>query len=694
MRSILHYYTLYILLILLSLRGIELQSQDSRNGYWFPPRDTLRILLVYAELQGDPDDPVWIRGWEAGRLPPEPGYLFDHTLSPGEDPKGFLTKYYYQASFGQYVVLADYYPEMVSIDYNSVKSRGFTQVLDSIILIDSEDILTANGYSVNSGDFDYISTSSMGRPKKTEPDSLIDLVMVMWRVNSKLSRNNSAGFCSTSKYMKPVKAMKGMNSYSSFVNKDYTYHGIIGHEFSHLLLGGNNFHTGGPGAGTKTFMSDAGGYAMLSSYERSSPVYCSFDRRRLGWKHPDNQFQISARSPTSNEEINADLRYQQDFTHGSNEFILRDFVESGDAIRIELPWLNTFSDKINKQWLWLENHQKLDGNIDHDKASRKGLYAYIQVGKEILTGPGTFAGNCNYTWPVSAFGNYDICIDEETTEAIVSNDRSNSFTGYNNLIEGAYDLGEKDEVIYRNEVFGTKNIIINGEYPDSSLYNFATYPVFGTSMDAFQAGDKIGIDRNPSAVPVLTYRTLSSSRARPRPPIAEDNRMIHLNGIAVEFLEQLPDGSIKLRIRWDDTRVDGDVRWCGNIQLHEVLTLEKGAKIWLDQGYTPQRPLNPVKFNGENLFTDPTSLSVNKEAVIRLKKKSKLDLDNGSSLLLNTGGEIILDRRSRIIVRDSCKLVIHSGSKITGKGKIILARGSKTDMDQSSLGVRVKSRRR
>jgi len=694
MRSILHSHTVFLLLFLQLFNGIEIRSQDSRNGYRFPPKDTLRILLVYAELKGDPDDPVWVMGWEAGKLPPEPGYLFDHTLLPGQDPEGFLTKYYYQASFGQYVVLADYYPEMVSIDFNSVNSRGFIQVLDSIISNESEDIITANGYSVNNGDFDIISTSSMGRPKKTEPDSLIDLVMVMWRVNSKLSKNNSAGFCSTSKYMKPVKGMKGMNSYSSFVNKDYTYHGIIGHEFSHLLLGGNNFHTGGPGAGTKTFMSDAGGYAMLSSYQRSSPVYCSFDRRRLGWKHPDNQFQISARDPAGGSELNADLRYNQVFAHGSNEFILRDFVKSGDAIRIELPFLNTFSDKVNKQWLWLENHQKLDGNIDHDKATRNGLYAYIQVGKEILSGPGTFGGNCNYTWPVSAFGNYDMRIDEETMEATVSNDRSNSFTGYNNLIEGAYDLNEKDEIIYKNEVFGTKNITINGEYPDSSVFNFGTYPLFGTSLDAFQPGDKIGIDQNPSAVPVMTYRTLSSSRARPRPPTAEDNRMIHLNGISVEFLEELTDGSIKLRIRWDDSRVAEDVRWCGDILLHDELTLKKGAGILLDQGFTPQRPLNPVQINGENVFANPTSLTVNKEAVMRLKKKSKLVLDNRSSLILNTGGRIILDRRSRIFVRDSCKLVVHTGSEITGKGKIVLARDSNAEMDQFSLGVKVKHLRK
>ncbi|MFC2098979.1 hypothetical protein ACFLSP_04455 [Bacteroidota bacterium] len=383
---------LYLVFAFLLFTGKYVKSQDSRNGYWFPPRDTLRIFVIYAELVNDPDDPKWIRGWTPGSLPPNPEYHFDHALKPGEEPKGIITRYYYQASFGNYIVLGDYYPEIVSIDFNEARGRGIDQVLRKVVDTDEEDIISQNGYSLNNGDFDFISTSSMGSPKLIEPDSLIDIVMVIWRVNSKMTKDLSAGFCSTGKKMFKMKGMKGMNSYSGFVNKDYTRYTIIRHEFTHLLLGGNNFHTGGAGAGTKTFMSDVGGYAMLSSHLMSSPVYCSFDRRRLGWKHPGNEFQISARNPLNGSEVNADLIYGQDFLPGTNELILRDFVETGDAIRIELPYLQEYSGKISKQWLWLENHQKKEGNIDHEEAARKGLYAYMQVGKETSSGPGTFGG--------------------------------------------------------------------------------------------------------------------------------------------------------------------------------------------------------------------------------------------------------------------------------------------------------------
>jgi hypothetical protein len=369
-------------------------------------------------------------------------------------------------------------------------------------------------------------------------------------------------------------------------------------------------------------------------------------------------------------------------------------VQTGDAIRIELPYLNIYSEGINKQWLWLENHQKVNGNIDHAKNTRKGLYAYIQVGKETLSGSGTFGGNCNYTWPVSAFGNFDFLVNEETQDYLVNDSLSNPFTGYNNLILGVYDLKDHDELIFRNEVFVAKNIKFNGTYLDSSNFNFQTYPLFGTSMDAFQPGDKIGIERNPAAVPLLTYRTSGSPRTRPRLPVLSDNRMIHVNGISVEFLEQLPDGSIKLRIRWDDNHIGRDVRWCGDIHLHEELLLEKGNKIRLDYGLTPQRPVDPLRIKGENVFSDPSSITLNEGTGIVMKKRSNLVLDNRSSLILKPGSQISLERGSKIIVGDSCSLLIHPEAEITGKGKIILYRGASADMEEKSVEVRVKSLRK
>ena len=204
-------------------------------------------------------------------------------------------------------------------------------------------------------------------------------------------------------------------------------------------------------------------------------------------------YQISARDPHTGLEVPSDLVYGQEFDQGSNEFILRDFVSTGDVVRIELPYLQEESGAVNKQWLWLENHQQVEGKLDHSGAFSKGITAYIQVGKETLSGPGLFGGNGNYTWPLSAFGNYDYQIDEESETAMISDDLLNPFTGYNNLVFGAYDLKERDEMINRDELFMIKNLEVKGEFLDSSIYSIDTYPLFGTSLDAFLPG---GQDRN------------------------------------------------------------------------------------------------------------------------------------------------------------------------------------------------------
>lgn len=673
-----------ICFLLLFLAG-TLNAQDSREGYWLPVRGKLRIFLVYAEVRDDPDEPGFIQSWEPGKLPRDPGYFFDHELKPGEQARGILTEYYQQASFGEFQVLADYYPKLISLDFNNMEGRGFRQILDTIMSQTEKDVLTAHGYSVNAGDFDAFSLGSgHGQPKTSHPDSLMDLVMVIWRVNSKITKSSSGGYCMPYHMRYPFKSMKGFMAYSYFVNEGASNYVILRHEFSHLLLGGNNFHTGGAGAGTKTFMSSAGGYAMLSSWDRSSQVYNAFDRRRLGWRPPENLYQISALDPATRKEIEGDLIYRQDFGHGSNEFLIRDFVSTGDALRIELPYLQGPSGEINKQWLWLENHQKMKGNLDHGEASRKGIYAFIQVGKEAMTGRGTYEGNCNYTWPLSAMGNHDMLIDEKAELFHINDGLENPFTGYNNLILGAWDLKEKDGVILRDELFLARNMQMNGAFPDSSIYNLATYPLFGTSLDAFLPGDRIAIDQNPAPVTLLTYRTSASSRGRPGLPSASDNRIIHLNGLAIDIAEQLQDGSIRLRISWEENHLRSDVRWCGSINLHEHLEIEKNVRLLLDQGLTPQKPKDPIQFKGQQVFADTTSLVLQPGSSLGMGKRSTLMIDNGSSLVLMEGSNIEIGRRAKIILEPGTRFRAMKGATISGKGKIIQKEGAFTDFSAGS----------
>jgi hypothetical protein len=280
----------------------------------------------------------------------------------------------------------------------------------------------------------------------------------------------------------------------------------------------------------------------------------------------------------------------------------------------------------------------------------------------------------------SACGNYDYQIDEKTGTACIADSLANPFTGYNNLIFGAYDLGEHDGVIHRNELFQIMNLKVNGEFLDSSLYSIDTYPLFGTAMDAFRAGDRIAIDENPAAVPVLTYYTSSNNRIRPVDPRPYDNRSIRLNGICIEMLDEMPDGSMRIRVRWNEWNIRSRVRWCGDIHLYEELRIRRKAGILIDLGLTPQKPKDPFNFHGREVFSDPSRFTLETGSRLVMKRRSALIIDHYSTLLLEPGSRLELGPRARIIVRDTGTLRALQGCSISGRGSIIRENGAVAEL--------------
>ena len=204
-------------------------------------------------------------------------------------------------------------------------------------------------------------------------------------------------------------------------------------------------------------------------------------------------------------------------------------------------------------------------------------------------------------------------------------------------------------------------------------------------------GDRIAIDRNPAAVPVLTYRTSSSRGARPGSPARSDNRIIHLNGIAVDILDRNADGGIRVRISWDQQRLQSDVRWCGNIHLHEPMVFEKKVKLRLDQGRTPQKPKDPVEFNGEWIFADTSSLEILPGSSLELGKNARLEVVNGSTLVLRGGSAVEIGPRAKIIIHPGAGILAEDGALVTGRGKILLEKGAREEIRTGSgMQVRVK----
>ena len=100
-----------IFLVLLCLTIYVSAQRSSRYGSDFDPYGEFRVLTVFADFI---DDTVeysvnelfpW---WPEGSLPTIANDIFDY--NSGGSLSGFVTKYYYEASFGTFLVLGDYYP--------------------------------------------------------------------------------------------------------------------------------------------------------------------------------------------------------------------------------------------------------------------------------------------------------------------------------------------------------------------------------------------------------------------------------------------------------------------------------------------------------------------------------------------------------------------------------------------------------
>ncbi|MCK4852788.1 MAG: hypothetical protein KAT31_00970, partial [Bacteroidales bacterium] len=113
--------------------------------------------------------------------------------------------------------------------------------------------------------------------------------------------------------------------------------------------------------------------------------------------------------------------------------------------------------------------------------------------------------------------------------------------------------------------------------------------------------------------------------------------------------------------------------------------------LLLDQGLTPQKPKDPIKFKKQQIFADSTSLVLKSGSKLVLGRNARIVIDNNSSLSLLEGSEIEIGPRARIIIHPSAKIQAEDGAIISGRGKIILKEGAMVEfMKESYIDVNIK----
>ena len=182
-------FILLVLSITLFANPLQAQVRNSENGYSLPVKGRLNVLVVFADIDHtigcdtciNPDPSTQ---WPPLQIPSFAGDLFDTVIAPGAKPTKIMSDLFYQASFGQYIVTGDYYPEPVIISEDEDGGTGVDAVLEKLDNVPTP-ITTASGQTLD--DFDLYTNRKAtdqelhGREKSPVSNGRIDVILIVWR---------------------------------------------------------------------------------------------------------------------------------------------------------------------------------------------------------------------------------------------------------------------------------------------------------------------------------------------------------------------------------------------------------------------------------------------------------------------------------------------------------------------------------
>ena len=439
-----------------------------------------------------------------------------------------------------------------------------------------------------------------------------------------------------------------------------------------MLFGGNSFHTtGGNHRGSSEqmpFLTLQGGYGLMGC-SNSSLVCCNaYERWRMHWKHPSAPDYITARDSADRAYRISDISKAD----GNRTFRLRDFITYGDAVRIRLPYKD--SSVCSNQYIWLENHRTgSNGKLDYLQFSGEntpcrprgtaGIYAYYQVGRDVLS------GSSNDVWfrherdnlrqiPADGFYNYASvrmesgrtyrlsCVNYADHDVYHVRGEANPFNGYSDL-ETQFHPGAGDSVLSRDceQVLWRK--VVDGRNNDSLAF-------WGDAGDAFSGSTHLNMGTNPSTCNAKVYYNSLSDNGRSDFAVNRDNprnvRTTWLSGLGIA-MQALPDGDFLVRIRWDDYDICDDADWTGRIVLKEKAVLTRGHRILLTRNLTPEQPFRD---SASGCFAPDSRLVCEDSSLFVLQPQSTLQLEKQSRVLLKDGSTFELADSAEVFVGSGC----------------------------------------
>ena len=537
--------------------------------------------------------------------------------------------------------------------------------------------------------------------EKKKPNNKIDFVFLIYRN----TEHTKWGITGGGRWVNVPVRLNGYKTENAFLlgealKSPYPIT-ILTHEFSHGFLGGNAYHTMGGAHSWNLKYGNTVNFGLNNGWGLigAGDIFKScngWDRQRLGWEKPGQQFY----------DLNAGIVPPDGLI-----VELRDFVKYGDALKVQLPHI---PEDEPQQYIWFENHSMenyfdqpfpyLEDTICYKPLIEPGIYAFHQTGMDNTSElKVTYQ---DFLKPISAEGKWDFRFTSDTVricsaggayENILYKWKMNPLSGYDDFVKRFYDVGTLENSFEGNgRIMANKYPLQTPTHKNNTCFNHSDEtqlktcwtkdkPGNGGNIDAvppwvelkngkveiwkamgpeerFTIGDEIGIDENPSTASI-NYRYVHKYGNKSYEPESRSLNSIYINGLSVRILDT-SKGTYKLHVSYHDFDLKNDVRWCGErIIVKDSLIVY--SQLELDQSLTPNSC-----FPFENgLFAPPTIMVIEEGAVlmiengadVRLKNNSTLEFKNGSSLIIEKGGKLQAKRG---------KLLIEDGVKLINKGRI------------------------
>lgn len=638
-------------------------STTSTNGYVHTPKGNLHVLIVFIEplnytlppnYLGNPADPI--NGWPVGGIPNwasgESNLLIDKNIIDIGTNKN-LSLFYQEMSHGQFLLTGEVFPELIPAATGEA-SEAVAYINTNYPLYD----WSRFDNRTNHPNYNSDNSTSPG-------DGIIDYVVFMKRRGGSFN-----GYSSTDVSNSTTLGGYGLDDghTAEFCYNSANHHQIFfKHEFAHNLYNSAHY-LGANSCSDGEYYYESLGWGLMAAWHQQFDVANAWESWWLGWISP--------------QDVTATGTYQID-----------DYVTNGDAIRIPVP-------HTNGEYLWIENHQKIDAYNYDDKPFYgsnsglpnaedidPGLYMYITKHFDDRTDPSLMSGNnslsaTNFIKVLNGEGNYDIISDQLGTFAVTGagnwdcfyKGEENPIAGQNSYtrIKFNEDGDNPLQVPYHDGNQGCSGDE-SGEFWAENINGVrtATYSRTGRHNQAFTVGMEIGMS---GKVPVTNYPVFDPA------PLVDKLEPFVMNGLSIKITNyNSTTGKYTLDVNFSDYQVRNDKRWCGDIELRPnptpslpCLEVTSGTTLRVDKSGTPNRKneLTPLSLN----FINPTVLNCTANSFVNLQSNSTMTVENNSTLKLSSNSVMEINSGALLHIKTGSKLILEGNASINvlNGGRILI----------------------